>query len=146
MTTRGKPADALPYPLGHRLCYKPTRRGTSYEAGCSARRLATGGDWTAFLPVGFCPAGSFGVAGGGRFALLSRVLAKARIAPVQADLQSVRLLHVLRGLHLAPQAKPACKRKRRRKFDMLSGSGPVAAGLFAERWAFQRMRRKRTWH
>jgi len=66
------------------------------------------------------------------------VLAKARIAPVQADLQSVRLLHVLRGLHLAPKAKPAYKSKCCTKFDMLSGPAMVAAGLFPERWAFQK--------
>jgi len=59
------------------------------------------------------------------------VLAKAGISPVQADLQSVRLLHVLRGLRLAPQAQ-AAKRKQGsfRSLVLLFGSGPGCRRTF----------------
>src|SRR5215813_11322505 len=93
------------YPVAGRMCYNPSRRGTSCEAspraraGCAERAetLVSGG----FGCGGRRGDGCFRVARGVRSALLSRVLAKAGVAPLQADLQSVRVLHVLRGLHLA---------------------------------------------
>ena len=109
---------SLPYPLGRGMCYKLARRGTSREALPFVRATRTDRACAVFPgagkltgsggPARCARGGCFRVARGVRSALLSRVLAEAGISPVQADLQSVRLLHVLRGLHLAP-------RPRRRK-------------------------------
>jgi len=84
---------------GHCLCYNSARRGTCREASppASASRSGRG-------PIRLFPFVFDRVAWGGRFALLSPVLAETRISPVQTHLQSVRLLHVLRGLRLSAAA------------------------------------------
>ena len=84
---------------GHCLCYNSARRGTCREASRPAFASRFGRGPIRLFPVVFVR-----VAGRGRFALLSRVLAEARISPVQTHLQSVRLLHVLRGLRLSAAA------------------------------------------
>jgi len=84
---------------GHCLCYNSARRGTCREASPPAFASRFGRGPIRLFPVVFVR-----VAGRGRFALLSPVLAEARISPVQTHLQSVRLLHVLRGLRLSAAA------------------------------------------
>jgi len=84
---------------GHCLCYNSARRGTCREASFPAFASRFGRGPIRLFPVVFIR-----VAGGGRFALLSPVLAEARTSPVQTHLQSVRLLHVLRGLRLSAAA------------------------------------------
>ena len=119
--------DGIPYPVARRMCYNATRRGTSREAVRTAAS-SRAGERRFRVPA----VAVFRVAGGGRFALLSRVLAKAGISPVQADLQSVRLLHVLLRLRLAPQAQ-AAKRKQGSFRSLVCCSAPdlVATGLLS---------------
>ena len=124
--------EGIPYPLAYGMCYNATRRGASREAVRTAASSRAGERRFRVLAAADFRVVVFRVAGGGRFALLSRVLAKAGISPVQADLQSVRLLHVLRRLRLAPQAQ-AAKRKQGSFRSLVCCSAPdlVAAGLLS---------------
>ena len=104
---------------GHCLCYNSARRGTCREASPPAFASRFGRGPIRLFPVVFVR-----VAGGGRFALLSPVLAEARISPVQTHLQSVRLLHVLRGLRLSAAAPlQSSVNPRRQSFAIVFGSG-----------------------
>ena len=104
---------------GHCLCYNSARRGTCREASRPAFASRFGRGPIRLFPVVFVR-----VAGGGCFALLSPVLAEARISPVQTHLQSVRLLHVLRGLRLSAAAPlQSSVNPRRQSFAIVFGSG-----------------------